>query len=725
MTRRLQATIAVLVATVSSTFALVRLVDPDAWLRQGVLAILIVAAAVLCARRFLRSDVVPTLIGLVVGAFALAAMFAPRAALLGILPTRASIDELRGLVESGLVASRESTPPITGDPGVALLVVTGMLVVYLFAELLGVGAGAPAWAALPLLGLWTVPVIIGARVHTWVFVVAGLSFLMLLAIQARAHESAPRARRHETESVRRRALVAGATVVTASLLVALAAAPGLLRVPSPVRLHTLYDLSSSNSTRLDLGLDLRANLERDEDVLLVTYEGVTPAQLGPLQAYTLTTFNGSTWEREAPGETVPVQGQTLWPQDQPVGGADQSVTISIHDLGQDRLLVPGEPRTVSVEGTWAYDPVADEVIAQGSPPSPFTYDVEFTPRDLSAAVLDPLDPRTLDVDPDLLAVPDTGYGQEIADVARDVVDEAGATTPYEQALAIQNFLRDDSLFTYTQTIEGASTTDAVWDFLNDRHGYCVQFATAMAIMLRTLDIPTRVAIGFLPGEPLESGANGISAHRAHAWPQVLFPEVGWVRFEPTPSLQSGDAPAWAPTPVTGDTPSQEPTASQAPTTAAPSQAPTSDQATTTPTGTPPDSSSAQRSNVAVVLAAFAGLVVLAAAVGAWRRRRSSGGTVEHHWERALRALDRAGFDTSPTLTPRVLAHAAADRLGPEAADALARLAEAVALERYGRSDAPAADPVSIDLWAEQVVAGAKSAGPAGAVPEERTVGTPH
>ncbi|CAM3406474.1 DUF3488 domain-containing protein [Occultella aeris] len=714
MGRRLTATGAVLVATLSSTFALARLVDQDVWLRKGILALIIVAGAVLLARRFLRSDLLPTLIGLVVAAFTVAAMFAPGSALLGILPTRASVHELRALVDSGLLAARESTPPISGNVGVGLLVVTGMVVVYLFAELLGVGAGAPAWAALPLLGLWTVPVVIGARVHSWVFVVAGLSFLMLLAVQARAHEPAARSRRRAADALRRRALVASATVVGVTLVVALVGAPSLLRLPSPVRLHTLYDLSSSNSTRLDLGLDLRENLQRDEDVLLVTYQGVTPAQLGPLQAYTLTEFNGSTWERGEPGDTVPVEGQTLWPQEDPGGGAGQQATITIHDLGQDRLLVPGEPRTVSVEGVWAYDPTADEIIAQGSPPSPFTYDVAFRPRDLSATALNTLDPRSLDVDQELLEVPDTGYGQEIADLTREVVDAAGATTPYEQVLAIQNFLRDDSLFVYTQTIEGARTTDAVWDFLNDRHGYCVQFATAMAIMLRTLDIPTRVAIGFLPGETRPDGVNVISAHRAHAWPQVLFPDVGWVRFEPTPSLQSGDAPAWAPTPVTGDEPSQEPTATQAPTTAATSQAPTTGPAATTPSTTAPDSSSAQRSNVAVVLAVISALIVLLAAVGAWRRRRASGSTLEHHWERAVHALGRAGFDTSPALTPKALARAATERLEPDAAAALGHLADAVATERYGRSDAPAADPVNVDLWAEQVVAAAKAAGRQGA-----------
>src|SRR5699024_6743856 len=58
--------------------------------------------------------------------------------------------------------------------------------------------------------------------------------------------------------------------------------------------------------------------------------------------------------------------------------------------------------------------------------------------------------------------------------------------------------------------------------------------------------PSRLAVGYLPGTANEDGTVQISSDQAHAWPQVLFPEVGWVRFEPTPGVQSGQAPQWAP-----------------------------------------------------------------------------------------------------------------------------------------------------------------------------------
>jgi hypothetical protein len=87
--------------------------------------------------------------------------------------------------------------------------------------------------------------------------------------------------------------------------------------------------------------------------------------------------------------------------------------------------------------------------------------------------------------------------------------------------------------------------DAVEAFLTDRRGYCVQFASTMALMARALDIPARVAVGFLPGEQVQPGMYEIRADDAHAWPELYFEGVGWVRFEPTPSSRTGLPPSWA------------------------------------------------------------------------------------------------------------------------------------------------------------------------------------
>src|SRR5690606_12778697 len=134
-------------------------------------------------------------------------------------------------------------------------------------------------------------------------------------------------------------------------------------------------------------------------------------------------------------------------------------------------------------------------------------------------------------------------------------------------------------FEYSTTVPEPVTGDPVWDFLEDGRGYCVQFATAMTVMARSLGIPARMAVGFLPGTIQQGGGDErffeVRGDRAHTWPELYFEGVGWVRFEPTPAEQSGFPPAYAdpfanpdddPT-LGGELPSSVPTPSAAPTSA--------------------------------------------------------------------------------------------------------------------------------------------------------------
>ena len=78
---------------------------------------------------------------------------------------------------------------------------------------------------------------------------------------------------------------------------------------------------------------------------------------------------------------------------------------------------------------------------------------------------------------------------------------------------------------------------------NDRVGYCEQFAAAMAAMGRVLGIPSRVVVGFLDGTTQEDGRILYTSDDRHAWPEMYFTGVGWVRFEPTPGSRAGATPS--------------------------------------------------------------------------------------------------------------------------------------------------------------------------------------
>jgi hypothetical protein len=109
---------------------------------------------------------------------------------------------------------------------------------------------------------------------------------------------------------------------------------------------------------------------------------------------------------------------------------------------------------------------------------------------------------------------------------------------------MQAWFRSIGGFSYSLERDPGTSASHLMDFLANRIGYCEQFAATMAIMARAIGIPARVAVGFTPGEQQDDGSWIVRAHDSHAWPELFFNGIGWVRFEPTPSTRTNAAPAW-------------------------------------------------------------------------------------------------------------------------------------------------------------------------------------
>jgi protein-glutamine gamma-glutamyltransferase len=122
----------------------------------------------------------------------------------------------------------------------------------------------------------------------------------------------------------------------------------------------------------------------------------------------------------------------------------------------------------------------------------------------------------------------------IGALAQNVIQRAGVPDGYDKARAIESYLRES--YGYTLDLK-AGGPDPLADFLfNVRVGHCEYFATAMAVMLRTQGVASRVVNGFLPGEYNEAaGAFTVRQSDAHSWVEVYFPQTqSWVTFDPTP-----------------------------------------------------------------------------------------------------------------------------------------------------------------------------------------------
>ncbi len=138
-------------------------------------------------------------------------------------------------------------------------------------------------------------------------------------------------------------------------------------------------------------------------------------------------------------------------------------------------------------------------------------------------------------------VPDGAIGPAASALLSKILTTARTDNPYDIAVAIQTYLRDPSHFTYNTDIRDVecSSPSAVECFAQTQQGYCLHYASTMAILLRAAlpgsPIPTRLVQGFLPGD--RTGTTETVRNKgAHAWVEVYFPGYGWIPFDPTGSV---------------------------------------------------------------------------------------------------------------------------------------------------------------------------------------------
>jgi transglutaminase-like putative cysteine protease len=130
----------------------------------------------------------------------------------------------------------------------------------------------------------------------------------------------------------------------------------------------------------------------------------------------------------------------------------------------------------------------------------------------------------------------------VVSLAKEIA--ASADNDYDKAAAIESYLR--SKFGYTLQLPRTVPRDPVANFLFERkQGHCEYFASSMAIMLRTLAIPSRVVNGFRTGEFNDlTSQYVVRASNAHSWVEAYFPGYGWISFDPTPAAPAQLHTGW-------------------------------------------------------------------------------------------------------------------------------------------------------------------------------------
>jgi protein-glutamine gamma-glutamyltransferase len=265
----------------------------------------------------------------------------------------------------------------------------------------------------------------------------------------------------------------------------------------------------------------------------------------------LTTFDGKRWSSSARNPQrlrTDADGWIYAPDAaQQTSAPEQTMryTVFLEPIATDAIFVPGRVLSLQVnfsgEAANSLNAMRQKYVLKDST------DSLFNPFRNFAAVRYEGVSRLPPASPVKLRAASKDYPEEIAatylqlppldpripELAREIAKNA--QTPFDQAIRIQNYLR--SRFAYTLNLAGKPGDDPLAHFLFEtRAGHCEYFASAMAIMLRTLGIPTREVNGFLPGEYNDLGGDYIvRASDAHSWVEVYFPGIGWQVFDPTPA----------------------------------------------------------------------------------------------------------------------------------------------------------------------------------------------
>ncbi|RJK96828.1 transglutaminaseTgpA domain-containing protein [Vallicoccus soli] len=554
MTHRTRLTAASALATLLAATCLHALYGSGAWVVPTVLAVAAVAAGAGAARHLLLPRTLVPVAGLLGLLLLLVGWFAGQQALLWVLPTPAALGALRDLLEQGGVLLGEYAAPVPPEPGLLLLAAGGVGLLAVVVDTLAVTLRRPALAGLALGALWVVPPAVTVEGVGWVpFCLGAAGWLLLLMLDNRERvtrwgRQVDGTGRSAYESARPLGVV-GRRVGAASLAAAVAVPallPGLTSGLLDGTLGPGGGGGGSGGTTVDVSnplIDLGADLNRPEDRELIRYR-TTDESPGYLRLVVLDDFTGRTW---APTELEVDDDQTVQrglaePVGLRSGVATAGVTtdVEVLDYRTRWLPLPYPAQQVDVEGHWLWDEETFNV-----------FSTDITTEDLDYRV------RSLDVVPTaeqlrdagrtegldrFLALPD-GVPEPVLEAARERT--RGAETPYDQALALQEWFRDPDVFTYDEEAPDGNGVEALEAFLADRRGFCVHFASAMAVMARSLGIPARVAVGFTPGQRVEGGGYSVGSHDAHAWPELYFEGVGWVPFEPTPAARTGFGFDWA------------------------------------------------------------------------------------------------------------------------------------------------------------------------------------
>ncbi|WP_341997624.1 DUF3488 and transglutaminase-like domain-containing protein [Microbacterium sp. LWH7-1.2] len=529
-------TFAILAALLAALLPVVRVVEPGWWLVAALALSAMVLAAGYAARLYRLPAVAVTLIEVAVWVMFMTLVFLRDTALLWVIPTLDTFRAVPLLVEAAMEEITVGAAPLEPTLSLAFVVVGSMGLLTIIVDHVVVTARMPLLASVGIVAVSLIPAIAApSEVDVIGFVFLAVTILFLLRSETRSREKPMEREAERTAGVPATALGIGAIAI----VVAVVATPVL---PQPgARAGSGLGPGPGIDATLRLGDDLRR--PRETEVLRVR----TDAPSVPyLRATTVTRLDGETWESDR-SQTVSLASERAFgapDSDQDVRIGEYTVKIDVVNL--DSIWAPVPYPAVGITGLgggqWSAVPYNHTVATTAGSTQGQSYEVAFdVPRPsleqarAAVSVGSQVREETTELPAEIPPI--------IGELALEVT--ADATSDYDKLTALQRWFRGvDFRYSLEAPVEDGfdgTGAEAVARFLEVREGYCIHFASAFALMARTLHMPSRIVVGYLPGTPTTDAVDGqpvfsVSSSQLHAWPEVFFDRIGWIPFEPTSGL---------------------------------------------------------------------------------------------------------------------------------------------------------------------------------------------
>ncbi|WP_217636785.1 transglutaminaseTgpA domain-containing protein [Arthrobacter subterraneus] len=469
----------------------------------------------------------------------------PDQSILGVIPGPDTPERVTLLLNNAEDTVVSQLAPVLPDVGILLVVsaTTGLIAVLVDTSAITLRMPAASGIIL-LMVLFPAAIIKTDSIGIPAFVAAVTGYLLLLAVaQWRERPRRTAGTGRSSEGHLTWAVSIGATALTITIMLPLVT-PGFDSglFPQGSRLNP-WGAATGLNPSVTLGNDLRnpAGFGR------ITYATNAMEPLY-LRSSTLEDFSGQRWEPDQRLDSRRAGIEEIRAGEPISDGSPILTTITTQSFTSPWLLAPYAPISVTnLEGRWTWDPQNLTILAaDGGSTAQQSYQVRSSIPTLTRELLAGIGPvPDGEVPQAFIALPDD-IPAPIETTARELTAETA--NPYDKAMAIQNYLRSEE-FTYSleAPVDGGydgNSMGVIERFLEVKAGYCVHFAGTMAVMARLLGIPSRVAVGYAPGTPTGNTVEGprgeeltefaVDSRDAHAWPELYFRNVGWVKFEPTP-----------------------------------------------------------------------------------------------------------------------------------------------------------------------------------------------